>query len=142
MNSLPPLLLREAAAKEAQMDAAKQLDNGAAQLAQAAEARAATLADARRSVAVQHRQEAAEAQAHRSETAGATREAIAQALGANTRLSIARAQSAPIFIYQAIDADTGKVVREWPMQQFAELLNSIRPGAGDALPGLVVDENA
>lgn len=124
------------------MDASRPIDNGGAQLAQAGELRARTLAEARRAASLRQ-QDAAEARtARQAETAAATREAIAQAIGANTRLAIIRAESAPIFIYQAIDADTGEVVRQWPMQQFAELLNQIRPGAGDNLAGLVHNSEA
>ncbi|MGF1545168.1 MAG: hypothetical protein ACFB00_11815 [Parvularculaceae bacterium] len=67
-----------------------------------------------------------EARARSAETLAATREAIARALGANTRLAISPNENAPGFIYRAIDVDTGEVVQEWPEAQFVDAVRTAR----------------
>jgi uncharacterized FlaG/YvyC family protein len=125
------------------MDAAKTIAEAqGAPLVKAAEERSSALAEARRQASAARQAEADAAKARQTDAIASTREAIAQAIGANTRVAIARAEGSPTFIYQAIDVETGEIVRQWPMQKFVELLNGIRPGAGDHIAGLVLDSLA
>ncbi len=106
--------------------------------------RAAALAEARQRAQAAQAQAAQEARANQAEQLAQSRDAIARALGANTRLSIERSNASDIFVYRAIDNATGEIVREWPPQQFAEFIRELQPrGEGDtsAEPrGVVVDE--
>ena len=82
----------------------------------------------------------------RSELTEASREAIAKALGANTRISIERTDAQDVFVYRAIDRDTGEIINEWPPHQFAELLRTAQAGQGAEVDivesGVIVDEKA
>ncbi|MEX0643879.1 MAG: flagellar protein FlaG [Parvularculaceae bacterium] len=104
--------------------------------------RAAALAEARRQVSGAQVEAERAAQTRRTETIAETRAAIAEALGANTRISITRGEEALMFVYQAIDVNSGEVVQEWPPERFVEFVNSIRPGAGEDVAGLIVDSEA
>ncbi|MEL7485825.1 MAG: hypothetical protein AAGJ87_01270 [Pseudomonadota bacterium] len=64
-------------------------------------------------------------QENRTEQIAASRELIARAIGADTRLSIARSASNDIFVYRAIDRESGEIVQEWPPQQFAEFVRGL-----------------
>jgi uncharacterized FlaG/YvyC family protein len=125
------------------MDVAKANENPVltSQLQAGAE-RAAAHAEARRVATAAQVDAGRAAEARRSETIAETRAAIAEALGANTRISIARSDSAFYFVYRAIDVNSGEVVQEWPPERFIEFVNSVRPGAGDDLAGLIVDSEA
>lgn len=107
--------------------------------------RSAALADARSRASQAALQSAEAAEARRAEQREMVRSILERAVGANTRLSIARNESALTFVYRAIDVDTGEVVREWPPVDFARLLQQNGAGpdlSGDALAGLVLDEQA
>lgn len=107
--------------------------------------RSAAHADARQRSSAAALQSAEAAEARRAEQREMVRSILERAVGANTRLSIERNESALTFVYRAIDIDTGEVVREWPPVDFAQLLeeNGVAPDlAGDALAGLVFDEQA
>ena len=103
--------------------------------------RAAALAEARRRSSAEARQSVAEATARQEELFAASREIIAQATGANTRLSITKSEQAGAFVFPAIDVETGEVVMQWPPEQFAALAKSLGLAA-DALPGAVIDREA
>lgn len=103
--------------------------------------RAAALAEARRRSSAEARQSVAEATARQEELFAASREIIAQATGANTRLSITKSEQAGVFVFRAIDVETGEVVMQWPPEQFAALAKSLGLAA-DALPGAVIDREA
>ena len=107
-------------------------------------ARSAELADARRRASVSALQSAAAAEARRAEQRAETRAIIEHAIGANTRLSIARNDAVDTFVYRAIDRDTGEVVHEWPPVQFARFLeqSGVIGLTDEALMGLVIDEEA
>ncbi len=121
------------------------LDSPAAQnrAADAGADRTAALAEARQRVQAAQVQAAEEARANQAEQLARSRDAIARALGANTRLSIERSSASDIFVYRAIDNATGEIVREWPPQQFAEFVRELRSGGeGEAAPearGMIVD---
>lgn len=81
--------------------------------------------------------------ARADEALAATREAIARAIGANTRLSITRGDGATEFIYRAIDIDSGEIVQEWPQGAFLNLIRGARDDiATNVTAGLVLDETA
>lgn len=103
--------------------------------------RAAALAEARRRSSAEARRSVAEATARQEELFAASREIIAQATGANTRLSITKSEQAGGFVFRAIDVETGEVVMQWPPEQFAALAKSLGLAA-DALPGAVIDLEA
>jgi|GEM_PF-3220959 len=108
--------------------------------------RTEALAQARKQLQSDQLQAAQTSQQSRSELTAASREAIARALGANTRISIERTDAQDIFVYRAIDRDTGEVINEWPPHQFAELLRSAQTEPGDQIEpvesGVIVDEKA
>lgn len=86
--------------------------------------RTQALADARREVSQKALQSAEAAEARRADTRDSVRAQLEQALGANTRLSVARNESALTFVYRAIDIESGEVVREWPPADFARFLDA------------------
>ena len=105
------------------------------------------LADARRQARNAQLDAARAAQENRAVQFAETRDLIARAIGANTRLSISRSDASDIFVYRAIDRDSGEIVQEWPPQQFAEFVRQLiiaETGASpsEAAPGGVVDERA
>lgn len=107
--------------------------------------RSAALADARHRASETALQSAEAGETRKAEQREMVRSILERAVGANTRLSIARNESALTFVYRAIDIDTGEIVREWPPVDFARLLeqNGVGPDlSGDALAGLVLDEQA
>lgn len=104
--------------------------------------RAAALAEARRRSSAEVRQNAAEASARQDELFAVSRDVIARATGANTRLSISKSEEAGVFIFKAIDTETGEVVLQWPPEQFAALVKSLGGPEAEALAGLVVDSEA
>jgi uncharacterized FlaG/YvyC family protein len=101
------------------------------------------LADARRRASQAAIADAQAAEARRAESRADVRAILERAVGANTRLSIARNDAALTFVYRAIDRDTGEIVREWPPADFARFLeqNGVNLDLGDA-SGVVVDEEA
>jgi len=118
--------------------ASRQIESGAE--------RSAALAASRKRAQAAQIASAEAARASQSEQFAISSEAIARAIGANTRLSIERTTSTDVFVYRAIDRDTGEVVREWPPQQFAEFLRDIQ-SVGSQQPvqeqtGRVFDEQA
>ncbi len=101
------------------------------------------LADARRRASQSALANAEAAEARRADSMQNARAILERALGANTRLSISRDDSAPTYVYRAIDVETGEVVREWPPAEFAEFI--AEQGAEFRLAvasGAVVDEQA
>lgn len=122
------------------MDVSKANENPALmQQMQAANDRAAALADARKRSNAQHQEAASQSRERQAEQIAELRDLIARATGADTRLSIMRSDSRDTFVYRAIDTKSGEIVQEWPPVQFAEFVNSLMPGAGEQLAGLVVD---
>lgn len=99
--------------------------NGQTPQARSGQERTAALADARRHAQQAHLQSAQEAETRQSEQFAKASEAVQRALGANTRLSIARNEAAGIFVYRAIDRDTGEVIQEWPPEQFVRLVEAL-----------------
>ncbi len=101
------------------------------------------LADARRRVSQAAIADAQAAEARRAESRADVRAILERAVGANTRLSVVRNESALTFVYRAIDRDTGEIVREWPPAEFAQFLqdNGANLALGDA-SGVVIDEEA
>ncbi len=97
----------------------------------------------RRREALAERTAAADASRSRaSQELAATREAIARAIGANTRLSITPADGPGAFVYQAIDVDTGEVVQQWPEGAFLQLVRGVREDVNiDVEAGLVLDQS-
>jgi hypothetical protein len=122
------------------MDISRANDRGAAAVVQDGAERAAALAESRRRATVRQLESAEAAAARRAAEANEFRDAAARAVGANTRVSITRAPSAPVFLYQAIDQATGEVVYEWPMQKFADLAGAMARDGEEH--GLVVDRDA
>ena len=104
-------------------NAARQIDSGAE--------RSAALAAARKRAQAAQLASAQASRESQSEQFAISSAALARAVGANTRISIERTASADIFVYRAIDNDTGEVVREWPPQQFAEFVRDLQPAATD-----------
>lgn len=105
--------------------------------------RTAALADARRRASAAALQSAEAAETRKADQREMVRSILERAVGANTRVSIARNDSALTFVYRAIDIDTGEVVREWPPVEFAQLLRENGAAAGlaeDALAGVLIDE--
>jgi hypothetical protein len=109
--------------------------------AQLASERAAALAENRRRLSTEGRQSAEAARVRQSEQIAELRQVVAEAVGANTRLAIARAPEAPIFLYRAIDRATGEVVQEWPRLEF---LSHARAALAAAMPetGAAIDHEA
>ncbi|MEZ5895914.1 MAG: hypothetical protein R3C51_05870 [Parvularculaceae bacterium] len=95
-------------------------------LDEAARERAAALAESRRAASAEQVARSDESRAQRTEQLAEIREAIARVVGANTRLSVARSQTTPNFVYRAIDIDTGEVVHEWPQDRFVELIRGVQ----------------
>lgn len=124
------------------------INDGSGQAAQtrSGQERTAALAEARKRAHQQHLQSAQEAEVRQSEQFAAAREAIQRALGANTRLSISRSANAGIFVYRAIDRDTGEVIHEWPPEQFVRLVEALNAEADRAVTearlGLIFDGRA
>ncbi|MEL7491555.1 MAG: flagellar protein FlaG [Pseudomonadota bacterium] len=118
--------------------AARQIDSGAE--------RSAALAAARKRAQAAQLAEAQVARESQSEQFAISSEAIARAIGANTRISIERTAASDIFVYRAIDTNTGEVVREWPPQQFAEFIRDLQPAVTDARfdaeAGAILDQSA
>lgn len=108
--------------------------------------RVAALADARRRAQANQLESARVSQENQAQKLAESRDAVARAIGANTRLSIERSSQSDIFIYRAIDNTTGEIVREWPPQQFAEFVRDQQLGlSGDISTistGTLVDEQA
>ncbi len=86
--------------------------------------RASALADARRRASQAALQQNQAAEARKVEQRQRVRAILEEAVGANTRLAIARNESFGVFTFQAIDKATGDVVKEWPPVQFARFLES------------------
>jgi hypothetical protein len=103
--------------------------------------RAAALADARRRLSAEGQQSAEAASARRSREIAQLRDVVASASGANTRVVISRAPTAPIFIYRAIDQTTGEIVQEWPKLEFLNLARSMQLPESSA-PGSTINEKA
>ncbi len=103
--------------------------------------RAEALAASRRRLTAEQLQSAEAADARRAEEAADFRETTARAVGADTRVSIMRAPSAPIFLYRAIDEETGEVVFAWPHLEFLGLSGALA-AADPAAAGKVVDSKA
>lgn len=101
------------------------------------------LADARQRSTQNALQRAEQAESQRADSRQNARAILERALGANTRLSVARDESSLTFTYRAIDIDTGEIVREWPPAEFA---NFLAENGGvidlDSLAGSVIDEEA
>lgn len=92
--------------------------------------RAADLAAARQRLSADGQRSAEAASARRTREIAVLRDVVANAVGADTRVSITRAPTAPIFVYQAIDEKTGEVVQQWPRLDFlghARLIRSAEP---------------
>jgi len=107
--------------------------------------RSAALADARQRASQAALQSAKAGETRKMDQRETTRTILERAIGANTRLSIARNGSNDTFVYRAIDVNSGEVIIEWPPVQFAKFLvdNGAAAGlAADALQGLVLDEQA
>ncbi len=104
--------------------------------------RAAALAEARRRSSAEVRQDAVESTARQEELLAASRDVIARATGANTKLSITKSEESGVFVFKAIDVETGEVVLQWPPEQFAALVKSLGGPEAEALAGLVVDSEA
>ena len=105
--------------------------------------RAEALAARRREAVADSAASAEAARGRATEALAATREAIARAIGANTRLSIASADGPGAFVYRAIDVETGEVVHEWPEGAFLQLLRGVRDDVQtDVDAGLILDEQA
>jgi len=107
------------------------------------EERAAALAESRREATAQRISEAEASRAASAERFAEIREAIARVIGANTRLSVARSESSPNFVYRAIDAKTGEVVQEWPEERFISLVRGVTEDVRiDVDAGLMLDRVA
>ena len=106
-------------------------------------ARRQALEESRRSVTERELARADQSKARSAEQLAELREAVARAVGANTRLSIARAENSLEFIYRAIDIDTGEIVNEWPQDVFIELIRGVREDVRtDVDAGLILDNVA
>ncbi len=105
--------------------------------------RSQALADARRRASQSALANAEAAEARRADSLQNARAILERALGANTRLSIARDAGAPTFVYRAIDVETGEVVREWPPAEFAQFIaEQSSEFRLDGASGAVIDEQA
>lgn len=107
--------------------------------------RSADLAAARRHGTEQALQSAEASKVRKADQREMVRGILERAVGANTKLSISRADNIDTFVYRAIDRDSGEVIREWPPAQFANFLaeNGVaKDAAADALAGLVLDQQA
>lgn len=103
--------------------------------------RAAALAESRRRATADRIRSAEISDARRADKTEEYRAVIADAVGANTKVAITRAPSAPIFLYQAIDQNTGEIVQQWPRLGFVGLSRLIGeaqsgPPAGNAVDRL------
>ncbi len=106
-------------------------------------ARSEALAENRRTQTQDHIQRAETSRANASDQLAELREAVARVVGANTRLSIAKAEQGAEFIYKAIDVDTGEIVSEWPQQIFIALVRGVREDVrADVDAGLILDHVA
>lgn len=108
----------------AQSSSARALRNEAYE--RAGDIRREALAENRRDASEQGIARADESKARSAEQLAELREAVARVIGANTRLSISRADNSLDFVYRAIDIDTGEVVNEWPQGVFVELVRGVR----------------
>lgn len=101
------------------------------------------LSEARHRASAEALQSARDAQDRKAEQRQALRAILEEAVGANTRLLISRAEGFEAFVYRAVDRDSGEVVKEWPPAQFAAMLNdhsAFEQLSDAAIYGLVVDE--
>jgi uncharacterized FlaG/YvyC family protein len=103
--------------------------------------RNAALAEARRRATIDRIQSAEASAARRADKIAEYRNVVADAVGADTRVAISRAPAAPVFVYQAIDAETGEVVQEWPRLESLALAEALRAAAADT-QGRAVDRTA
>lgn len=105
--------------------------------------RSQALAEARQRVSQGALQKAEAAELRRADSFRDAQAIIERAIGANTRLSVARKETTPTFVYRAIDIDTGEVIREWPPADFAKFMVA---NGGDlatrGLAGAIVNEKA
>ena len=107
------------------------------------EQRNEALAQKRRESTLDHIQRAEDSKARASDQLAQLREAVARVIGANTRLSIMRADNSLGFVYRAIDVDTGEIVNEWPQDTFVELVRGVREDVqADIDAGLMLDHVA
>ncbi len=107
--------------------------------------RSTALAEARKRSSAAALQNAEAAESRKADQREMVRAILERAVGANTRVSIARQESDMTFVYRAIDVETGEVVREWPPADFAKLLEKSGATAGlaeDVMAGLAFDEQA
>ncbi len=107
--------------------------------------RSQALADARQRSSHVALQTADASQARKAEQREMLRSILEQAVGANTRLSIAKPEGADAFVFRAIDVDSGEIVREWPPAQFVQLLEqngAAQSLANEVISGLLIDEQA
>lgn len=104
--------------------------------------RAAALAEARRRASADRVHSAEASTVRRAEKIEEYRAAVAEAVGANTRVAITRAPTSPIFLYQAINQETGEVVQQWPRLEFIGLARALNLGGGAAVVGDGVDRTA
>jgi uncharacterized FlaG/YvyC family protein len=104
--------------------------------------RAAALAEARQRASAERARSAEAASARRAANIAEYRAAIADAVGANTRVAISRAPTAPIFLYQAIDRETGEVVQQWPRLEFIGLSRALAAIDAGPAAGGGVDQQA
>jgi len=101
------------------------------------------LAQKRREQTHEHIARAEDSKARAADQLAELREAVARVIGANTRLSISRADNSPGFVYRAIDVDTGEVVNEWPQDIFIGLVRGVREDVKtDVDAGLMLDHVA
>ncbi|MEM8771127.1 MAG: flagellar protein FlaG [Pseudomonadota bacterium] len=101
------------------------------------------LAEARRNATQSALQNAEAAEARRADNREQARAILERAVGANTRVSISRPDQTESFVYQAIDVNTGEVVREWPPADFARFLEQNAPELLEQPnAGVVIDEQA
>jgi len=107
------------------------------------EARQKALEESRRTVTEREIARVDQSKARSAEQLAELREAVARAIGANTRLSISRSSNSLDFVYRAIDVDTGEVVNEWPQDVFIELIRGVRDDVRtDVDAGLILDNVA
>lgn len=102
--------------------------------------RAAALAERRRHLSAEGQRSAEAANARRTEQIAAARDAVADAVGANTRVAITRAPASPVFLYRAIDSNTGEVVQEWPRLEFLALNRAAQAAAAQTARGAAIDQ--
>ena len=107
--------------------------------------RSEALAQSRRRATQAALQSADAAEARRADQRELVRGILERAVGANTRVSITRGDDTGVYVYRAIDIDSGEIVREWPPEQLVQILEDNGAGAAlaaDALAGLSIDKEA